>query len=55
MQIRQWGLLVADPSEIYDRQFGDVLSRIQDKLREAGRGGTPPVAETFAEITDGRP
>lgn len=64
IQTGRWGLLVADPAEIYDRQSGAMLSQAQDKVREAGAGGTPPIARTFQEaggtdwagdIRDGRP
>lgn len=50
LQTRQWGLLVADPSEIYHRQHGRILTSVEAKLREAADGGTPDVAPTFREM-----
>jgi tetratricopeptide (TPR) repeat protein len=60
----RWGLLIADPSEMYERQFGVVLRRVRGKLLELEQGGDPPVAATFDELgtidsegdpRDGRP
>ena len=50
MQTRKWGLLVADPNELYDQHVGFLLRRAQRKLADVEAGGTPPVAPTFAEI-----
>jgi tetratricopeptide (TPR) repeat protein len=64
IQTRQWGLLVADPAEILERQFGRLLEYAREKLRVAEEGGAPPVTETFeeregtasaGEANDGRP
>ena len=54
-QSQRWGLLVADPEVLYDRDFGSVLERAQLKIEEAEGGGAPPVAAIFAELgRDGR-
>jgi Flp pilus assembly protein TadD len=50
VQTRQWGLVVADPTEILERQDGRVLEDVQEKLRVAAEGGTPAVAATFEEL-----
>ena len=50
LQERVWGLVVAEPREMYDRQFGDLLNRARMKLQEADAGGTPAVAATFEEM-----
>ncbi len=64
IQGRQWGLFVADPDEIHERQFGRLLEDAREKLRIAERGGTPAVTATFEELSaagkpgeadDGRP
>ncbi len=64
LQARGWGLIVARPDELYDRQFGALLKRTREKLRTVDDGGEPAVAETFEEmgvsasmpeIGDGRP
>ena len=49
-QERWWGLIVASPEEMYDRQFGDLLNRARMKLQDADAGGTPAVASTFEEM-----
>jgi hypothetical protein len=49
LQTRGWGLLVADPSELYNRDLGTRLLNLQDKLRAVEEGQEPPVAATFAE------
>ena len=59
-----WGLLVADPQELYHENFGLLLQRISVKLRDTGQGKAPQIAPTFAEMdemktsgesNDGRP
>jgi tetratricopeptide (TPR) repeat protein len=65
VQTRQWGLVVADPAEIHERQFGRLLEDAREKLRVAEEGGAPAVAATFEElaqeaqssgdVNDGRP
>ena len=45
-----WGLLVADPEEMYHRNFGMLLQRVSAKLRDAEQGGDPQIAPTFAEM-----
>ncbi|MHC4349402.1 MAG: tetratricopeptide repeat protein [Planctomycetota bacterium] len=63
-QARIWGLLVSEPGEIHERQYGVLLENAREKLRIAEQGGTPPVATTFEELgeagssgedNDGRP
>jgi hypothetical protein len=63
-QARIWGLLVSEPGEIHERQYGVLLENAREKLRLAQQGGTPPVAATFEElqetglsgdVNDGRP
>ncbi len=49
-QEQGWGLVVAKPHELYDRQFGDLVNRARMKLQEAGAGRTPAVAATFEEM-----
>jgi tetratricopeptide (TPR) repeat protein len=64
IQGRQWGLFVADPDEIHERQFGRLLEDAREKLQTAEQGGTPAVTATFEELSaagkpgeadDGRP
>lgn len=50
LQRRAWGLVVADPEAMYDRDYGGTLSRIREKLSAVEAGNPPPVAPTFAEI-----
>ncbi len=50
LQARRWGLIVAQPDELYDRQFGALLKRTREKLRVADDGGEPAVARTFEEM-----
>ncbi|MDY7107421.1 MAG: hypothetical protein SYC29_02175 [Planctomycetota bacterium] len=50
-QTRVWGLLVRDPQAMYHRDYGVVLERTRQKLRAVERGGDPPVAATFRELT----
>jgi hypothetical protein len=45
-----WGLLVADPKEMYHRYFGMLLQRVSAKLRDAEQGEDPQIAQTFAEL-----
>ena len=52
IQSRQWGLLVADPDEIHERQFGRLLEDAREKLRTAAEGGTPAVTATFEELSE---
>ena len=52
IQSRQWGLLVADPDEIHERQFGRLLEDAREKLRNAQEGGTPAVTATFEEVSE---
>lgn len=49
-QTRVWGLLVRDPQAMYDRDYGVVFERTQQKLLQVERGGDPPVAPTFQEL-----
>ena len=49
-QRRTWGLLVADPRQMYDRQYGFVLEHGRRNLRQVEAGDEPAVAPTFAEL-----
>jgi tetratricopeptide (TPR) repeat protein len=49
VQTQQWGLLVASPREMYDREYGSVLKRVKAKLQALEQGVEPAVASTFAE------
>jgi tetratricopeptide (TPR) repeat protein len=49
VQTRVWGLLVADPREMYDREFGQLLRRVQSKLQAVEQNREPSVTSTFAE------
>ena len=50
VQLERWGLLVADPAQLYERRNAPVLRRVRSKLREMAEGGRPGVAATFAEL-----
>ncbi len=50
VQQQLWWLVVVDAEAIYDRNWGMILERTQQKL-DAVKAGTPPaVAPTFAEL-----
>lgn len=44
------GLLVVDPAELYDRDFGPVLERARAKIEAVRSERQPAVAPTFAEL-----
>ncbi|MCP3902312.1 MAG: hypothetical protein GY715_01640 [Planctomycetes bacterium] len=48
-----WGLLVADPQELYDREHRPRLEHMRRKLDDAGRGARPPIEPTFVESLPG--
>ncbi|NNM27709.1 MAG: hypothetical protein HKO59_17310 [Phycisphaerales bacterium] len=50
IQSQGWGLLVADPGSIYDREDGARIAHLQEKLAAVEAGTTPPVAPLFAEL-----
>lgn len=50
VQERVYWLRVVDPQAIYDRNWGVILQRAQEKLRAVDQGTPPPVAPTFAEL-----
>ena len=54
LQTHRWGLLVADPAELYNRVYGSRLERLQSKLRAIEQGEQPPIAATFAELDNER-
>ncbi|UCD75276.1 MAG: tetratricopeptide repeat protein, partial [Phycisphaerales bacterium] len=54
LQTRMWGLLVADPREMYHRQFSVTLARTRRKLEAVESGVEPPVAPTFDDTGGGR-
>ncbi|MCI0632017.1 MAG: tetratricopeptide repeat protein [Phycisphaerales bacterium] len=47
---RGWQLVVADPGQLYDREYGQLLSQTRKKLEAAEQGTPPPVAPTFDEL-----
>lgn len=49
IQTRAWGLLVADPEELYNRDIGARLEQLQRKLQAVKDGEDPPLAPTFSE------
>ncbi len=49
-QVREWRLLVVDPEEMYDRDFGSVLERARAKIEAVRSERQPAVAPTFAEL-----
>jgi len=50
LQVRIWGLLVAEPEQLYDRQYGGLLDRLLEKIQQADAGGDPAVARTIQEM-----
>jgi tetratricopeptide (TPR) repeat protein len=53
LQTLVWGLLVADPQELYDRENRPMLNRTREKLAEAEAGGRPAVTPNFVESLPG--
>jgi tetratricopeptide (TPR) repeat protein len=45
-----WGLLVADPRELYHRDYETRLEQVREKVRALESGETPTLAPTFAEL-----
>jgi hypothetical protein len=50
VQVRGWGLVVAQPDEIYDRQYKALLDATLEKIRQVEAGGEPEVAATLEEM-----
>ncbi len=50
VQVRGWGLLVAEPEQLYDRQYEGLLDRLLEKIEQADAGGDPAVARTIEEM-----
>ena len=44
LQSRQWGIIVTDGERQYDRDYGAVLRRAQEKIDAVARGDQPAVA-----------
>lgn len=44
-QLREYGVVIADPSEVARRQFGRTVERADRKLRDVAEGRPPAVAE----------
>jgi tetratricopeptide (TPR) repeat protein len=44
-QLREYGVVLADPSEVARRQFGRIVERADRKLRDVAEGRPPAVAE----------
>ena len=53
LQTLVWGLLVADPQELYDRDVLPQLGRTLQKLAEAEQGGRPAITPNFIESLPG--
>ncbi|TDJ57833.1 MAG: tetratricopeptide repeat protein [Planctomycetota bacterium] len=54
LQIRDWGLLVAKPEQMYDQQHEGMLDRLLKKIGQADAGGDPAVARTIQEMAETR-
>jgi len=54
VQVRGWGLLVAEPEQLYDRQYKGLLDRLLGKIRQADADGEPAVAMTIQEMNPTR-
>ncbi len=50
VQVRGWRLLVAEPEQLYDRQYEGLLDRLLEKIEQADAGGDPAVARTIEEM-----
>lgn len=50
LQTQQWGVLVADPGALYDRDFGQRLKAIKRRIDAVEAGEEPPVAAQFTEV-----
>ncbi len=50
LQVRIWRLLVADPEQMYDRQYEGLLDRLLKKIEQLDAGGEPAVARTIQEM-----
>ncbi len=50
LQVRVWGLLVADPQQMYDQQYEGLLDRLLEKIERVDAGGDPAVARTIQEM-----
>ncbi len=50
IQERGWGLVVADPKQLYDREYEGLLRGLLEKIEQADAGGDPAVAPTFEEM-----
>ncbi|MCA9295231.1 MAG: tetratricopeptide repeat protein [Phycisphaerales bacterium] len=48
MQLQGWGILVADPAAVYDRNLGRVRERVEARLRAGEAGEEPPLTPTMA-------
>lgn len=53
IQESAWQLVVADPAKMYDREYGQLLERVRQKLTAVEQGGKPPIAPTFDEQISG--
>ncbi|MHC5028297.1 MAG: hypothetical protein ACYTGR_16215, partial [Planctomycetota bacterium] len=53
LQTRVWGIVIADPDELYQRGYGQRLDRVRDKLAALDRGEIPEVAPLFTTVGSG--
>jgi len=52
VQERAWGVVVADPEAMYDRDYEVLLNDVRAKIETAEAGESPAIAPTFAEARD---
>ncbi|MEM7229515.1 MAG: hypothetical protein AAF432_11960, partial [Planctomycetota bacterium] len=52
LQLRTWGVLVVDPATVYDRLFGDLMDRLDRKLRALEAGEKPELAPMFDSVAE---
>ena len=52
LQTAGWGLLVADPDELYDRDYGSTLERIRSKVEAVEQSEAPPLTPIFEELAE---
>ncbi|MHC4989797.1 MAG: hypothetical protein ACYTGC_02360, partial [Planctomycetota bacterium] len=50
LQTRLWNLVVRDPEELWERDYGTILNRVRDKLAAVESERAPKLAPTFDEL-----
>ena len=55
IQTHVWGLLVADPAALYDRDYGRRLESLRAKVRAIEERATPDVSPLFEERPQATP